>query len=175
MKAFKNVKAVLEYLQDQGFQVTKSTVYRHAKDGKLVASADGTFSESAVTGYAATFLARPADADGDGGVEDVAVEKAKADARRSKAMAKLAEERARRESGRYVPKEDFDRALAQRAMLFKMDLKNFAHAGAPEICAVVDGDHTLVPDLILLLLRKFEDFLDRYAQPGVEWEVPDAD
>ena len=55
-----------------------------------------------------------------------------------------------------------------------MDLKNFAHAGAPEICALVDGDHNLVPDLILLLLRKFEDFLDRYAQPGVEWEVPDA-
>ena len=89
----------------------------------------------------------------------------------AKAMAKLAEERARRESGLYVPKADFDRALAQRALLFKQDLKNFAHAAAPEICATVDCDHTLVPDLILLLLRKFEDFLDRYAQPGRVWEV----
>jgi hypothetical protein len=119
-------------------------------------------------------LTRAADAVDDG-VEDVAKVKALADAKRSQAMATLAEERAKRESGQYVPKADFDRALAQRALLFKMDLKNFAHAGAPEICAVVDGDHTLVPDLILLLLRKFEDFLDRYAQPGVEWEIPNED
>ena len=90
MKIFRNVRAVLDYLNSQGFQVRKSTIYRHARAGKLVASGDGTFTESAVTGYAGTFLARPADADADG-VEDVARAKALADARRSKAMAKLAE------------------------------------------------------------------------------------
>jgi hypothetical protein len=174
MKSFKNVDAVLAFLTSQGYQVSRPTLFRHRKAGKLVASPDGTFTEAAVTGYAATFLTRAADAVDDG-VEDVAKVKALADAKRSQAMATLAEERAKRESGQYVPKADFDRALAQRALLFKMDLKNFAHAGAPEICAVVDGDHTLVPDLILLLLRKFEDFLDRYAQPGVEWEIPNED
>lgn len=172
MKTFKNVKAVLQHLLDQGYQVTQPTIYRHAKGGKLVANEDGTFNETSVTGYAATFLDSHVDLVDDAGV---AREKAMADTRRSKAMAKLAEERAKRESGAYVPKGDFDRALAQRAMLFKQDLKNFAHADAAEICAVVDGDHGLVPDLILLLLRKFEDFLDRYAAPGQVWEVPDAD
>ena len=60
MKTFKHVKAVLGHLLGQGYQVTQPTLYRHAKAGKLVASADGTYTEAAVTGYAQTFLEKVA-------------------------------------------------------------------------------------------------------------------
>ena len=170
LRTFKNVKAVFDFLTDRGYEITQPTLYRHVRDGKLAAGEDGTFTESAAVGYAETFLKRSLDAVGG---DDLQREKVEADTRRALAMAKLAEEKAKRESGRYVLKEDFDRALAQRAMLLKQDLKNFAHADAAELCATVDGDHNLVPDLILLLLRKFEEFLDRYAATGQAWEVQD--
>ena len=171
-KIFKNVKAVLDYLQNHGYQVTQPTIYRHAKAGKLVANDDGTFNETAVIGYASTFLTMDSDvADGD----DMQRQKAEAETRRAKALAQVAEAKAKELDGAYVLRAEFDRALAQRALLFKTDLTNLIYDLLPEICAILDGDVEAIPEAIQVGLGRLETALARYAEPGRVFEVPEAD
>lgn len=170
----KGLDQVLEYLNSKGFVVSRATLFRHRKAGKLPSNPDGVFSENAVAGYAHLHLKRNSRPDPDhaaGHIEDVQREKVLADARRSKAMARLAEERARRESGRYVPKEDFDRALAARAIILKQDLTNLAYSEAAAVVAKADGDQSRIPEVADFMLGKFMAMLARYAEPGREFKI----
>lgn len=157
---FDSLGKVLNYLEAKGYTVSRRTLFRHRKVGKLTADKGGSFSEKNILKYAADFLKLKSD---ESKLGDAQKEKILSDARRSKAMAKLAEEKAKRESGKYIHKKEFARHLAVRAMLLKQDLTNFAYTAAPEICATVNGEHDLVPDLVELMLRKYEKFLGRYA------------
>lgn len=171
MKTFKNVKAVFEYLQQQGYQTAQATLYRHAKAGKLVSNDDGTFNESAVTGYASTFLTLDSEADEDG---DLQRQKAEADTRRAKALAQVAEAKARELDGAFVLRTEFDRALALRALLFKTDLTNLIYDLVPEFCAILGGDAEAIPEAIQVGLGRLSTALARYAEPGRVFEVPEA-
>lgn len=66
----------------------------------------------------------------------------------------------------FIEKVRFERALAQRAMIIKSDLTTLAHSGAIEICSMVGGDDSRIPDLIEHLLDKFENLLGRYSAPA---------
>jgi phage terminase Nu1 subunit (DNA packaging protein) len=68
--------------------------------------------------------------------------------------------------GEWVKTSTFDQALAQRAIMFKSDLTTLAHSGASEICNMVGGDRSRIPELIEHLLDKFETLLGRYSAPA---------
>ena len=57
-KKFKNVLEATVYLQDQGWKIKKSSMYRHIQEGRLRPEADGAFTEKAVLRYAKYFLKR---------------------------------------------------------------------------------------------------------------------
>jgi hypothetical protein len=53
---FSTIADVLVYLQDNGWKVTQSSLYRHAKEGKLLPGGDGSYRIKDVEKYAKTWL-----------------------------------------------------------------------------------------------------------------------
>jgi hypothetical protein len=164
--------AVVADLKAEGWKVGKSSVFAHAKQGKLRSREDGAFHEKDVKKYARTFLKRldpstmqPA------AIEKLQNRKVAAETKKLEAQASHWQLRAEIESGRFVPREAFEMALAQRASLFKNDIEYFCRESAPQIIHFVNGDISKVSDFIEYLLNKTADWLSCYSEDK-EWEVP---
>lgn len=163
---FKNVMQVVEFLNDNGHNVSKSSVYNHVKAGRLVKSPDGSFGLATVTRYANSLqsgAAVPAD-------PEALSEKQDADTRKAAAQAKHWEIKTKILENKYVEKEWAERQLAARAMVLKSDMENFFRSRAPEIVAKSDGKAEFAPDVIDYLLGHFEKMLGRYAEK-IEFKV----
>ncbi|MEN6374601.1 MAG: hypothetical protein ABFD75_07460 [Smithella sp.] len=169
-KTYKNLKAVSAFLKSQGWKVSKSTVYEHSKARKIRPHADGLFYLADIEAYASTYLKKK-DVPLTQTSDAIQLRRNEAEARKMEAQAQHWEVKAKVLSGAYVERETFERALAQRAMLFKYDLESFARSKAPEICRLVNGNNDLIPELVEHLLEQFAIFLNRYAEER-EFVVP---
>lgn len=163
VRKFDSVDAVLQHLQNLDYVVSRPTLFRHRKAGKLVQSEDGTFLESSVIGYANAFLKRNRVSDDSVDVARVSEEKLVSDARRAKALAQLAEVKAKEADGSFIPRGEFERELAKRALWLKSDLQNFVFKIVPEICAIVDGEQNNVAEAIQYTMAELDLNLGRYA------------
>lgn len=168
--ALSNPLAVTEYLKDQGWKVSKSTVYGHLKEGKIK-SVDGVFHIKDVGKYANLHLNR---LDGTSPKDEAGqLQKAKleAETRKAQAQAEHWELKTQVESGQFIDRDLFNGELAARAAIFRNDLETFFRSNAGEMIKSVDGDISKNPDLIDFCLEKMELFLGRYAQPKT-WQIP---
>jgi hypothetical protein len=170
-RTFKNIQMVADYLRGMGYKVSKSTVYDHAKAGKIKARKDDLLYLSDVDQYANAYL-RLKNEQHSKSTDALQRRRNEAEARKMEAQAEHWELRSKIASGAYVERDAFERALAQRAMVFKYDLESFARSYAPNICQVVDGKPDLISDLTEYLLERFAQFLNRYAE-NTEFVVPD--
>jgi hypothetical protein len=171
---FSNILEVVKFLKKDGWKIKKSSVYLHAKQKKFHPQKDGLYHMKDVEKYARSYLKKndPASLSAiNNNPEAIMKRRSEAEARKIEAQAEHWELKSKIESGNYVPKETFERALAQRAMLFKSDLEAFARGQAPEIIQFVNGDNDKIPDLIEYMLDQFEQFLGRYAEDR-EFVVP---
>jgi len=171
-----NLKAVIAFLQANGWQAPKSTVYLHRQKGKLSAKKNGTFDPQRVLAYAAANLSRadgPTETDGENGdideIETLQRQKLIADAKKAAAQADHWDLKTKIQTGEYIPRAEFERALAARAVVLKNDLQTFFRSLGAEIIQIVDGDAAKTPDLIDFCLEKLEVFLGRYAERGREF------
>jgi len=162
-KILPNALAVVEWLNDQGWKVRKSALYKHRKEGKIRPQADGTFRLVDVEKYAAVHLSRK-DGSESGKLDKLQQERVLAETEKSKAQAKHWTTKERILSRSFVPKDLFERELTKRAIIFRNDLEAFGQSEAAGIVNLVKGDPDLVPELIQYLLGKFEDVMDRYAR-----------
>ena len=164
-QSFPNLLAVVKYLQEQGYKVSKSTAYKHQQQGKIRAEADGSFSLESVQEYARRWL-KPAD--GSDKVWDesgrLQRDKLRAETKKIQAQARLAELKSQVMADSYMPRTQYEMDLAARAQLFKSDLTTFARGRAGDIIEVAGGDPGRAPELISWLLAEFEEFLGRYAR-----------
>lgn len=166
---FKNLKQVAIYLRGMGYKISKTQIYEHGKARKIKPRNDGKYYLIDVEQYAKEFLksekAKP--------LNETQRRRNEAEAAKLEAQAKHWQIKTKVMEGSFVPREAFEQALAQRALILKNDLQNFARAQAPEICHIVNGDSKLIPELMEFLLDKFADFLNRYAEDR-EFIVPAA-
>ncbi len=182
--ALPNIKAVVAFLKTNGWNAPSSTVYLHHQKGKLRARDDGGFDPQAVLAYATANLSRlsgrgeESHSDGDG-IESLQRQKLIADAKKAAAQADHWDLKTRIQTGEYIPRAEFERALAARAMVLKNDLMTFFRSLAAEIVQIVDGDAAKAPDLIDFAVEKLEVYLGRYAVKGQEFaaeiELPEED
>lgn len=168
---FKNILEVTSYLKTGGWKIQKSTAYRHAQEGKIRPEADGTFTEQTALKYARRFLRRTDGTPARGGEAS----RHDLEGRKLAAQARIAEIKAELLEGNYVEKEEFERALAKRALMFRNDLEVFCTTAAPGIINFVKGDPHLIPDLIQYMLDKVNVFLGRYADPDGVAPLPPVD
>lgn len=165
-----NILAVVDYLTRAGWKVAKSTCYNHKKSGLLRPENDGAFKISTVEKYATEHLTRI-----DGRPEDdserLAEDKQRAETRKAKAQAEHWELKTKIAQGLYVPKDAFERELAQRAIVFKADAEAFCRGQAGIIIAMTGGDKDKTPDLIEYMLAAVAGWLNRYAADR-EFTIP---
>ncbi len=159
---FDNLRKVAAYLQEQEWKVSQSTVYKHAREGRLRPTADGTYPIQVVDKYAGTHLVRKETGD-KVQASRVQQEKAQAEVEKLQEQAKHARIRRLALEGKYLPREQVELELAGRAAALAAGLNFFAQARAGEIVELVAGDPARTGDLVRELAAAFDEFLNEYA------------
>jgi hypothetical protein len=166
-----NPKEITRYLQDAGYKVSQSTVYKHKGEGRIPAQKDGTFLVTDVDRYASLHL-KPLDGSKHTeATEELQKKKLAAETLKAQAQAKHWDMKTNVDSGQYIDRDLFDGELAARATIFKNDLETFIRSNAGDIIRKVDGDVGKSPDLIDYWLERLDVFLGRYSVPK-KWPIP---
>lgn len=162
-QSFKNIMEVVDYLDAQGFKVSKSTAYDHwRKESKISARPDGTFALSAVLDYAHAHLSRK---DGrPAGSVNLAEEKQKAEVRRILSDAEMRELKLRERIGELIPRSQVEVELSERATNLKNYFDAVARSAAGRIIKIVGGDPQKSQELISYLLGINRKAFDNYAR-----------
>jgi hypothetical protein len=170
---FKNLVGVLAYLKSLDYKASKSSLYLHAKYGKIHPRRDGCYYTRDVEKYAKLFLKRRTGEPQrpSGGIDSLQKKRLSADTMKLSAQAVHWQTKTRILTGAFVPRELFERELAKRASVLRNDMESFARSQAPGIISVVDGSLEKAPDLVQWLLNCVEDFLARYGEER-EFRVP---
>ena len=172
-KVFKNLAAVLEYLQKAGWKIKKSKLYQDRKNGQPLAQQDGTFLQRDVDAYAISRLERLG---GPSDKEDDATRKEKfhllvAERREKTAKAELAEIKLRVETGELIPKDQVDQQMVAAVTVLRAAMNQFIHTKALEIIHLVGGD----PQKDVILVDFFRDesraFFHGFSKRGQDFEV----
>jgi hypothetical protein len=162
-QVFPNIKSVVEYLSSGGWKVKKSACYLHSSQGKILPQADGTFTLKAVLKYATLFLKRRDGQPSSGRIEAAQEGRIEAESRKVRLQADRLQLQNELLSGRYIERTEFERALSQRAILFRSDVEVFCAGSAAQIINLVGGDFGKTSDLIEFMINKAGDWLARYS------------
>jgi hypothetical protein len=172
---YENRLAALAALRREGWKIGKSKLYRDCKDGLLKVQSDGSVLESELEKYIRRArLERLESMGADKVSDDIRARKEKASAEREEYQARLAAVKAAAAEGMYVERAQVEHQLGARAAIFKSDGQNWIQSHAGEMVATVDGDHAKAADLVEMMLKGLEAWLDRYSQP-LDFTVPGAD
>lgn len=163
---FPNALRVLEWLQNEGYKVKKSSIYRHIQEGRLRRQRDATFILRDVRRYARHYLRQGAlgNPQSSNRLDNLQEKRIVAETRRLEAQANMSEIKAKVIDGMYVDRFSFERALALRASTFKNDIQSWIRADAGNIVNVCGGSPEKTPDLVEFMLNSLEKFLGRYAE-----------
>lgn len=171
-KTFRGIPAVVKYLHDQGWKISERTAYNHKDKGLLLPRKDGKYYQGDVDRYAASGNIQRIDGTRNAGYPDSpSDEKQRAETRKALAQADHWELKTQIARGLYVPRDSFERELAQRAMIFKADAEAFCRTQAAVIIGLTGGDKEKAPDLIEYLLGSVAGWLSRYSSDR-EFTVP---
>lgn len=171
-ESFNNEAAVLKYLKEAGWRISKSTLNRHIKtDRKLIRQSDGTFTIKAVERYAEAFLKQEA--------TGKRVQENTDDLQRQKLEQELKNLRLKNERdtfsydkdrGLYVPKEQMEIELATRAGILIAGLKHWIVSNTAEWINLVGGDTRKAGELITKMSNDLDEHINHYAGSR-EYEV----
>lgn len=176
-----NIAAVLEYLRAGDWRVTKTSLYRHQKEGKIAPRRDGLYALRDVDRYARTWLKQKSTG------KKIAERAEELQAKKlALEISNLEEDNKRkrfindREAGLYVPKELMEIELAGRAGVLDAGLKHWVQSRAAEWIRTAGGDTGKVGDLIVLMTRDLDDHINSYAssiayQVVIDVEEDEAD
>jgi len=168
---FKTLFEVLDYLADSGWKATKTSLYRHQKEGKILPQADGTYLLKDVDKYAKAWL--PQLSTGKRLREktdemqrkklDLEIKNLEIEQRR-KALA------LDKEQGKYIPREQMELEMAARAGVLEAGLKHLVQSRAAEWIRAVGGDMKKVGDLINTMNNDLDEHINSYASQ-IEYQV----
>ena len=154
-----------KWLQENGWKVSKSTVYNRIGRAKLLPREDGLFYLKDVKKYARTFLKR---ADTGMRLQDEQDELQRRKTRLE--VEKLEEEVARAkhkravEEGAYIPRDQLEIELASRAAVLDAGISHFFQSEAGAWIQLVGGDQRKLPELISILMTAKDDLMNQYAR-----------
>ena len=162
---FKNRLAVTKWLQENGWQVSKSTVYNRIGKAKLLPREDGLFHLKDVKKYAKTFLKRR-----DTGKrlqdeqDDLQRKKARLEVDKLEIEIERAKHKQEVEEGAYIPRDQLEIELASRAAVLDAGIAHFFQSDAGNWINLVGGDQRKLPELISVLMSAKDGFMNQYAR-----------
>jgi len=164
-EALGNLAEVLAYLQEAGWRVTKSTLYRHQGEGKILPRNDGAYHLKDVEKYAKTFLKQAATGKRiQERMDDLQYRKEKAlteSAEMAVAKARRAEER---ERWTHPPREVYEQEFAALAGTLEAALKSWLQSEAPAWIRLVNGDNKKVGELTVTMMRGLDELTTNIAR-----------
>lgn len=150
-------------MQGEGWKVSQSTVYKHAKEGRLLSDMDGGgYSLKAVQKYARLHLMQ-ADIRQKAADAEWQQKKIMAEVAKTSEQAKLYQIKRMVQEGKYVPKEDVEIEMAGRAAALEAGLKFMVQTRVGEWIAAVGGDEKKAGDLVRMVMEDIDDMLNEYA------------
>ncbi|MBI4800325.1 MAG: hypothetical protein HY794_16660 [Desulfarculus sp.] len=163
---FANPSEAQVYLDAAGWKISQSTIYIHAKAGKLRPGPDGSYTLEAVEAYAKKNLrlkdgSRPKDK-----ASRLQEEKLQAEVERTKEQAKREALKNRILEGTFITRAQYEQDLADRARLLRSDAINFFRTSIDSLIALVGGDPATAAQALAWCEERVEEWLDRYAREG---------
>ena len=164
------VADVLDYLAP-GWKVTKTSLYRHQKEGKFLPQADGTFLQKDIDKYARTWLKQKSTGKR---ISEKVDELQRKKLERELQNLDLEYERKKfgfeKDQEKYIPKAMMEIELAARAGILDAGLKHWIQSRAADWIRTVAGDTKRVGELINLMNRDLDEHINSYAA-STEYQV----
>lgn len=163
--AFKSKIAVHRFLEEQGWQISKSQFYDHCKEGRLRPSrTDGKYLLSAVEKYAKLHCRRVDTGEKvNDRLERKQEQKMDLDMRRSEVQLQQAEHDLKVKQGRFVPRSEFELAIVARAVAFMAHLNHTVQQGVVDWIDLVEGDQSRAPELVDAISTAIEQRMGDFA------------
>lgn len=174
-KTFANLLEVLAYLQDQGYDLKKSKLYKDRKDGLIRMEPDGrSVLEAEVLSYAVKAgLKRRVDIDARE-LEAAAERKARAEIRKLEASARMTEFDLAVKEGKYLLKEDAVRARIDQMQILEITFRQMIHTRMADWLSTASGDMRRLNDVRDLADAAVDDMFNGLAKSdtfAVEYEA----
>lgn len=155
---------VLDYLKDGGWKVTRTSLYRHAKGGKLLPDPDGSYSIRAVDKYARTFLKQKSTGKRvDEKTDELLRRKAELEVDTLEIQKKRSQLALDRDLNRFVRREEMEIELATWAGILDAGLTHWIKSHAAEWIRLVGGDMGKVGELISQMTREKDEHINGYT------------
>ena len=158
--SFRSLRAVLLHLDQAGFRISRSKIYRDKEKGMIRVQPDNTVLETEVRAYAATLERK------DGNIGDLNDLHARKTAKEVESLdIKVKKQKFDFDVAQklYIPKKDFEAELASRALVLESGFKHRINLRLPDIIGTVGGNVTQSPDLRDLLYGIVDEQLSAYA------------
>ena len=172
-RVYKTQLDAVAFLKDRGFKVSKSALNRDLKRGRLSTDANGHFEENALLAYAVA-LKEPTATVENKALSSATTERLSADAELKKYQAERHKLKLEQEQGKLMPKAEYERNLAARALFFKKEVENFIHLHGPGMIHLVGGEEARLSDLTEFWERTTADWMNAWAEER-EFIVNDAE
>lgn len=161
-KEFKNLLEVSEWLDQQGWKVSRSTLYKHAKDGRLRPDEHGAFPAKAVEKYAIQWLHKKSDS------EKVKTEKLAEIERKERigyqsALRRQMELKLAALEGKYIEREQLYLELAARAAVLDTGIKALVRLRADAWLAVAHGRQSRMVEFMRTILADMEELINAFS------------
>jgi hypothetical protein len=162
---FKNVPAVRKYLENEGWRVSQSGLYKHRKEGKLTPASDGTCRRKDVDKYARTWLKLKSTGrkkqDRLDELQRLKLEEELEKIRTDNARSRLKFDV---EQGKYIERDRMFMEMAARAGILDAGLNHWIQTGAAGWIRLVGGDLKRIGELIAAMNAGKDELLNHYAQ-----------
>ncbi|MDI6688195.1 MAG: hypothetical protein QME06_08270 [Desulfobacterales bacterium] len=161
---FSNIFTVLNYLQDDGWKISRSGLYKHQAEGKIRPEPDGTYVLKNVIKYAKTWLKRRST-----GKKLIENQESLQSTKLQKEIEKLDEEIKRNrhkrevEEGKYIPRDQFEMELASRVAVLDAGWAHLNQSKAADWIETVEGNPKKAGELIAALNQAKNGILNQYA------------
>lgn len=161
---FDKLADVLKYLTDNGWKVTKPSLYRHRKEGKLLPEKDGSYKLRTVMKYSKTFLKiaatgmRPQET-----TDNLQRKKLEQELKNLTLKNEREKFNYEKDKGLYIPRGQMDIELVGLAGLFWSELKNAVLTETAGWITTVNGDMRKQGELQNQIMDKIDQIMNHCA------------
>lgn len=163
VRVYKTQRAAVEFLKNSGWKIEKSKFNSDVKTGKVSRNAEGHYEEVSLLAYAPVHL-QPLSSVEDRAANEATLQRLTAEADLKAIMAKRQRILLEKDQGKFIPKSEYEAALAARAQFFKNSLENFCYDVAADLIMAAGGNESNLEKVQRFLLKKVADMLDAYAE-----------
>ena len=163
---FDSRKAVLEYLNKNGYSISQGKLYGDVKKGLLKVQADKSVLKSSVEAYIdnpASGLVRYEDLEQSEEDKERSKLKSELEIRMLERKDKLEEFEYNKKTGKFLPKDDFEMELAARAAVLDSGLTYWLRSNVAEWIQICGGSQDKRSELLQLMLDGKDQRLNEFA------------